>query len=49
MRYSCSGSGSNFWLAGWLFTLALLDFSFWDGVLALFTWPFDLGNWVQGL
>ncbi|MCI5075325.1 hypothetical protein [Oricola sp.] len=31
------------WLAGWLFMLGYLDFSFWRGVLALFIWPYYLG------
>ena len=37
------------WLAGWLFTLALMDLSFLWGVWAIVAWPWFLGNWVQGL
>lgn len=31
------------WFAGWLFTIGYLKLSFWQGVLALVIWPYDLG------
>ena len=31
------------WIAGWLFTIGYLKLAFWQGVLALFIWPFFLG------
>lgn len=31
------------WFAAWLFTIGLLDLTFWKGVLALVMWPYYLG------
>ena len=31
------------WIIGWLFTIGYLKLSFWYGVLALITWPYNLG------
>ena len=31
------------WFAAWLFTIGLLHLSFWQGVLAIVLWPYDLG------
>ena len=31
------------WIAGWLFTIGYLKLAFWDGLLALIIWPYDLG------
>ena len=31
----------GFWL--WLFTIGYLHLSFWQGVLAIILWPYDLG------
>ena len=31
------------WIAGWLFTIGYLKLAFWQGVLALFIWPFFIG------
>ena len=31
------------WFIGWLFTIGYLNLSFWQGVLALIIWPYDLG------
>jgi len=35
------------WLAGWLFTIGYADLGFWQGVLALFIWPFYLGDFFM--
>ncbi len=32
------------WIAGWLFTIGYLKLSFWIGVLALFIWPYYIGD-----
>lgn len=32
----------GFW--GWLFTIGYLHLTFWNGVLALILWPYDLGS-----
>lgn len=34
------------WFIGWLFTIGLVQFSFWKAVLALIIWPYYLGNFV---
>ncbi|HYM91989.1 MAG TPA: hypothetical protein VEW91_10185 [bacterium] len=31
------------WLGGWLFTIGLLQLTFWKGVLAIVLWPYYLG------
>jgi hypothetical protein len=31
------------WIAGWLFTIGYLHLPFWQAVLAIVIWPFDLG------
>ena len=31
------------WFAAWLFTIGYLKLSFWQGVLAILLWPYDLG------
>lgn len=36
--------GGMFWFAAWLFTLGILDLTFWKGVLALLVWPYYLGS-----
>ncbi len=37
------------WVAGWLFTLGYLQLSFWQGVLAIVIWPYDLGATFSAL
>jgi hypothetical protein len=32
------------WVAGWLFSIGYLKLAFWQGVLALFIWPYYLGT-----
>ena len=34
------------WLTGWLFTLGFLGLSFGKGLLALFVWPYFIGQAV---
>jgi hypothetical protein len=31
------------WLIGWLFSIGYLGLGFWQGVLAIFVWPYFLG------
>jgi len=31
------------WVMGWFFTIGFLKLSFWQGVLAIVIWPYDLG------
>lgn len=35
------------WIMGWLFTIGFLQLSFWQGVLALFIWPYDIGTFIS--
>jgi hypothetical protein len=37
-------SAGLIWIAGWLFTIGYLKLSFWVGVLALFIWPYYIGD-----
>ncbi len=32
------------WSAGWLFTIGYLQMSFWQDILAIVLWPYDLGT-----
>lgn len=32
------------WFTGWLFTIGILDLSFWQGVLGLAIWPYYIGR-----
>ena len=45
--------GGLLWFAGWLFTIGLLNLSFWKGAAALFVWPaylgYAFGPLLQGL
>ena len=41
--------GGLLWVGGWLFTIGFLKLTFWNGVLALFVWPYYVGVWVSGL
>ena len=31
------------WIAGWLFSIGYLKLAFWQGLLALFIWPYYIG------
>lgn len=35
------------WVMGWLFTIGYLRLSFWNGVLAIVLWPYDLGAFLH--
>jgi len=37
------------WAAGWLFTIGYLKLSFWQGVFALFIWPYYIGSWLAAM
>jgi hypothetical protein len=37
------------WIIGWLFTIGFLKLSFWQGVLALIIWPYQIGVFIKGL
>lgn len=32
------------WFAAWLFTIGILELTFWKGVLAIILWPYYLGT-----
>lgn len=44
IRIEQHGSVGLLWVAAWLFTVGVLDLSFWQGVLALVIWPYYLGT-----
>ena len=35
------------WFMGWLFTLGFLNVSFFQGLLAIFIWPYYIGNFLS--
>ncbi len=37
----------GFWIVGWLFTLGFLHLEFWQGVLAILLWPYNLGAYFS--
>ena len=37
------------WFAAWLFTIGFLHLNFWNGLLAIFLWPYDLGVRLSSL
>ena len=37
------------WLGAWLFTIGFLQLAFWQGVAALFIWPYYLGAFLAAL
>ncbi len=45
-QHSATG---GLWFAFWLFTIGLLQLSFWKGVFALLLWPYFLGVALSGL
>ena len=43
VKVDANVSLGSLWIAGWLFTIGFVGLSFWQGVLALFIWPYFLG------
>jgi hypothetical protein len=49
-----SNSGNNacglglMWIAGWLFTIGFLGHGFWQGLIALVLWPYQIGASLPG-
>lgn len=38
------GFVGGIWVIGWLFTIGFLKLSFWQGVLAIVLWPYNIGS-----
>lgn len=36
------------WFIGWLFTIGFLKLTFFKGLLALFIWPYYIGDFLSG-
>jgi len=36
------------WIAGWLFTIGFLGHGFWQGLIALVLWPYQIGVAFSG-
>jgi hypothetical protein len=49
VRIEQHGGLGLLWIGGWLFTLGYLKLAFWKGALALFVWPFYLGEHLSTL
>lgn len=43
IRIEQHSAGGLLWFACWLFTVGVLQLSFWQGVVALVIWPYYLG------
>lgn len=43
------GCTALLWIVGWLFTIGFLHLTFWNGVLAIVLWPYDLGVFVSAM
>jgi uncharacterized membrane protein len=43
IRIDHHSTAGGFWFASWLFTIGVLELSFWKGMLALIVWPYFLG------
>ena len=44
-QHSFSGT---LWAAGWLFTVGYLHLAFWQAIVAIIIWPYDIGVRVAG-
>ena len=44
-----NSSGGLLWFAGWLFTIGYLKLAFWQGLWALFIWPYHIGVSIAAL
>ena len=44
IRIEQHGGVGLLWIIGWLFSIGFLKLQFWRGVLALFVWPYYLGE-----
>lgn len=42
--YEQHSSVGGIWIIGWLFTIGYLELSFWQGVIAIILWPYELGS-----
>ena len=43
IRIDQHGSVGLLWIAGWLFAIGYLKLGFWQGLLAIIIWPYDIG------
>jgi hypothetical protein len=44
IRIEQHSSVGRVWTAGWRFTIGYLKLGFWQGVLAIVLWPYDIGT-----
>ena len=42
-------SSGLLWVIGWLFSIGLLNLTFWRGVLAMLVWPYYIGVYAATL
>jgi hypothetical protein len=48
-KVEVAGIMGPIWFIGWLFTIGLLELTFFKGLLALIVWPYYLGVFVKTL
>jgi hypothetical protein len=49
IRVEQHSAGGLLWAVGWLFTIGVLQLTFWKGALALLIWPYYLGVMVSAM
>lgn len=47
-KVEVAGIMGPIWFIGWLFTIGFLKLSFFKGLLALFVWPYYIGDFLSG-
>jgi hypothetical protein len=47
-KVEIAGIMGPIWFIGWLFTIGFLKLSFFKGLLALFIWPYYIGEFLSG-
>lgn len=48
MTYKVYTTQLPIWTIGWLFTIGFSNLSFWQGILAIFIWPYYIGSLFMG-
>lgn len=49
IRVEHHGGLGLIWMIGWLFTIGYAKLNFWGGLVAIFVWPYFLGDHVASM